>query len=230
MPSWMNPPPSTRARALRWMVALAVVQFLWSPACPAQPAGDSATRTLVFFGDSLTAGYGLADPSTQAYPALIQQKIDAQPLSWRVVNAGLSGETSAGGVRRVDWVLRQGVDLFVLELGANDGLRGTAPEVTRANLQAIIDKVRSAHPKARIVLAGMRMPASMGSDYREAFHSVYEDLAARNLLIFIPFLLEGVAGNPDLNQGDSIHPNASGEIVVAGLLWKTLFPELKKLH
>jgi acyl-CoA thioesterase-1 len=114
----------------------------------------------------LTAGYGLADPAIQSFPALIQRKIDAQHLRWRVVNAGLSGETSAGGLRRVDWVLRQGADAFVLELGGNDGLRGIAPEVTRQNLQAIIDRVRSAYPKARVILLGMRMPASMGRNTR----------------------------------------------------------------
>jgi len=183
-------------------------------------------RTIVFFGDSLTAGYGLADPDTQSYPALIQGKIDAEHLPWHVVNAGLSGETSAGGLRRVDWVLRQRVDVFVLELGGNDGLRGTAPEVTRANLQAIIDRVRSRYPQARIVLAGMRMPASMGQDYAEAFGAVFPALAAKNGLVSIPFLLQGVAERPDLNQGDMIHPTAAGDAVVADLVWKTLSPIL----
>jgi acyl-CoA thioesterase-1 len=182
----------------------------------------------VFFGDSLTAGYGLADPSTQSYPALIQRKIEAQHLPWRVVNAGLSGETSAGGVRRVDWVLRQGVDLFVLELGANDGLRGTATEVTKANLQVIIDRVRATYPQAKIVLAGMRMPASMGPEYDEAFRSIYPALAKKNRVTLIPFLLEGVAGQPDFNQPDGMHPTAAGDVIVADLVWKFLRPLLKE--
>ena len=224
----MNPPPSTRARAPRWWVALSAVPLLWASACPAQQAGDSARRTLVFFGDSLTAGYGLADPSTQSYPALIQRKIEAQHLPWRVVNAGLSGETSAGGVRRVDWVLRQGVDLFVLELGANDGLRGTATEVTKANLQVIIDRVRATYPQAKIVLAGMRMPASMGPEYDEAFRSIYPALAKKNRVTLIPFLLEGVAGQPDFNQPDGMHPTAAGDVIVADLVWKFLRPLLKE--
>jgi acyl-CoA thioesterase-1 len=189
-------------------------------------AGAPVERTIVFFGDSLTAGLGLADPETQSYPALIQGKIDAARLPWHVVNAGLSGETSAGGLRRVDWVLRRKIDVFVLELGANDGLRGTAPEVTRANLQAIIDKVRSMYPEARIVLAGMRMPPSMGPDYAEAFGAVYPALAAKNGSILIPFLLEKVAEKPELNQSDGIHPNASGTAVVANTVWNVLLPIL----
>jgi acyl-CoA thioesterase I len=190
------------------------------------PAATLAARTLVFFGDSLTAGYGLADPESQSYPALIQRKIDAAHLRWRVVNAGLSGETSAGGLRRVDWVLTQKVDLFVLELGANDGLRGTAPSVTEANLQAIIDRVHSKYPEAGIVLAGMRMPESMGEDFAGAFHAVFPSLAVRNRIPLIPFLLEGVAGNPDLNQGDNLHPTAPGDAVVANTVWKVILPLL----
>jgi acyl-CoA thioesterase I len=185
-------------------------------------------RTIVFFGDSLTAGFGLADPGTQAYPALIQKRIEAERLPWHVVNAGLSGETSAGGLRRIDWVLRQRVDVLVLELGANDGLRGTAPDVTRANLQAIIDRVRSRYPEARIVLAGMRMPTSMGPDYAEAFRAVYPALAAKNKLILIPFLLEGVGGRPELNQGDGIHPTVPGAEIVAATVWKSISQMLKK--
>lgn len=217
-----------RARAPRLPSVLAAALLLCAPAGPAHAADARGARTIVFFGDSLTAGYGLADPSTQSFPARIQQKIDSEHLPWRVVNAGLSGETSAGGLRRVDWVLRQEADVFVLELGGNDGLRGIAPEVTRANLQAIIGRVRSAQPKARVVLAGMRMPASMGPDYAEAFRSIYPDLARRNGLILVPFLLEGVAGRQDLNQPDGIHPTADGDLIVAELLWKSLRPVLAK--
>jgi acyl-CoA thioesterase-1 len=183
-------------------------------------------RTIVFFGDSLTAGYGLADPETQSFPARVQQKIDAEHLPWHAVNAGLSGETSAGGLRRVDWVLQQRVDVFVLELGANDGLRGTAPEVTRANLQGIIDRVRAKYPQVPIVLAGMRMPTSMGADYAESYRAVFPALAAANKLVLIPFLLDRVAGNPELNQGDSVHPTAAGAAIVAQTVWNAVHPLL----
>jgi acyl-CoA thioesterase-1 len=190
------------------------------------PAVCAQERTIVFFGDSLTAGLGLPDPDNQSYPALIQAKIDAARLPWHVVNAGLSGETSAGGLRRIDWVLRQRVDVFVLELGANDGLRGTAPAVTRANLQAIIDRVRAQQPQARIVLAGMKMPPSMGAEYAAAFDAVFPALAAKDGLVLIPFLLEGVAENPNLNQGDNLHPNIEGATIVANTVWKWIGPIL----
>jgi acyl-CoA thioesterase-1 len=191
------------------------------------PAASAQERTIVFFGDSLTAGLGLPDPDTQSYPALIQAKIDAAHLPWHVVNAGLSGETSAGGLRRIDWVLRQKVDVFVLELGANDGLRGTAPAVTQTNLQAIVDRVRAQQPQARIVLAGMKMPPSMGAEYAAAFDAVFPALAARDGLVLVPFLLEGVAENPNLNQGDNLHPNIEGATIVANTVWKWIFPILK---
>jgi acyl-CoA thioesterase-1 len=188
------------------------------------PSAGAQEKTIVFFGDSLTAGYGLPDPDTQSYPALIQAKIDALHLPWHVVNAGLSGETSAGGLRRIDWVLRQKVDVFVLELGANDGLRGTAPATTQANLQAIIDRVRAHRPGARIVLAGMKMPPSMGIEYSDAFDAVFPALAAKDGLVLIPFLLEGVAEKPGLNQGDDLHPNPEGAELVANTVWKWLLP------
>lgn len=190
------------------------------------PGVCAQERTIVFFGDSLTAGLGLPDPDTQSYPALIQAKIDAAHLPWHVVNAGLSGETSAGGLRRIDWVLRQKVDVFVLELGANDGLRGTAPAVTQTNLQAIIDRIRAQQPQARIVLAGMKMPPSMGAEYAAAFDAVFPALAAKDGLVLIPFLLEGVAENPNLNQGDNLHPNIEGATIVANTVWKWIVPIL----
>jgi acyl-CoA thioesterase-1 len=189
-------------------------------------AETPAERTLVFFGDSLTAGLGLPDPDTQAYPALIQKKIDAGRLPWRVVNAGLSGETTAGGLRRVDWVLHQKIDLFVLELGGNDGLRGTPVGTTEANLQGIIDHVRAKYPSAGIVLVGMRMPENLGPDYTEGFGAIYPELAHKNHLPLIPFLLEGVAGRADLNQADGIHPTPAGEIVIADDVWKAIRPML----
>jgi acyl-CoA thioesterase I len=184
-------------------------------------------RTIVFFGDSLTAGYGLENPDEEAFPALIQRRIDAAGLPWTVVNAGLSGETSAGGLRRVEWVLRQPIDIFVLELGGNDGLRGISPSVTRANLLAIIDRVRMKDPSARIVLAGMEMPTNMGEDYGRQFAGTFTAVAAQERIALIPFLLEGVGGRPELNQGDGIHPTAAGHVIVADNVWRVLQPMLK---
>ena len=184
-------------------------------------------HTIVLFGDSLTAGYGLADPGAESYPALLQQKINAAGLDWRVVNAGLSGETSAAGLRRVDWILRQPVGLFVLALGANDGLRGIDPAVTRANLQAILDRVRAKYPAARIVVAGMQMPPSMGEDFTRRFQAIFPAVAEKSGATLLPFLLERVGGDPELNQADRIHPNAAGHAIVADTVWKTLRPLLE---
>ncbi len=203
----------------------AAIALLVLPAL-APAAGPAAARTIVFFGDSLTAGYGLPDPDLQSYPAQIQARIDAEHLPWHVVNAGLSGETSAGGVRRIDWVLNQKLDIFFLELGANDGLRGTSTESTRSNLQVIIDRVRARYPQARIVIAGMRMPPNMGPDFAEAFRAIFPDLAGKNHATLVPFLLEGVAEVPGLNQGDGIHPNPAGAARVALGVWKILEPLL----
>lgn len=183
-------------------------------------------KTIVFFGDSLTAGYGLDDPAAQAYPALIQEKIDAAGLPWRVVNAGLSGETTAGGRRRVDWILRQNVDCFVLALGANDGLRGVPAAETRSNLKAIIERVRTKFPGARVVMAGMQMPTNLGPEYTQTFREVFPAVAKETEVPFIPFLLEGVGGHPELNQPDAIHPNAAGHARIAETVWATLRPLL----
>ena len=186
----------------------------------------AAPRTLLFFGDSLTAGYGLEDPATEAYPALIQGKISAAQLDWKVVSAGLSGETTAGGLRRVDWVLRQPIDVFVLALGGNDLMRGIDPAVSRANLQGIIDRVHARYPAAKIVLTGMKVPPSLGADYARTFEGIYPALAEKNKLLFIPFLLEGVGGHPELNQPDGIHPTAEGHARVAETVWQSLRPLL----
>jgi acyl-CoA thioesterase-1 len=209
-----------------WVLRLAAALLLALAPASRGGAQAPAVRTIVFFGDSLTAGLGLADPGTQSFPGQIQKKIDAQHLPWRVVNAGLSGETSAGGLRRIDWVLNQRVDALVLELGGNDGLRGTATDVTEANLQAIIDRVRSRYPDARIVLAGMRMPPNMGQEYTEAFQAIFPALARKNKTDLVPFLLDGVAERPGLNQADGIHPNASGAALVADGVWKVILPIL----
>jgi acyl-CoA thioesterase-1 len=184
------------------------------------------TRTLVFFGDSLTEGYGLDDPAENAYPALIQKKIDAEHLPWKVVNAGLSGDTTAGGLRRIDWVLRQPVTLFFLALGANDGLRGIAPGLTEANLRGIIGKVRSAHPSATVVLAGMQMPPNLGETYTRHFAATFPSVADEEHVKLLPFLLEGVGGHPELNQADGMHPNIAGHRIIADNLWRFLRPYL----
>lgn len=181
-------------------------------------------RTIIFFGDSITAGSGL-DPD-EAFPALIQKKLDAAGRPWRVVNAGLSGETTAGGLRRLDWILRQPVDIFVIELGGNDGLRGIPPETSRANLQTMIERIRAKHPRVTLVLAGMQMPTNMGPDYTRRFAAMYPDLAEKNRTALIPFLLEGVGGVASLNQADGIHPTAAGHQIVADTVWRTLQPLL----
>lgn len=183
-------------------------------------------RTLVFFGDSLTAGYGLDDPANESFPGRIRKKIEAAGLDWRVVNAGLSGETSAGGLRRIEWILRQPVDVFVLALGANDGLRGISPAVTSANLQGILDLVRAKHPTAKIVVAGMLMPMSMGEDYARAFSAMYPALSEKNEATLVPFFLQGVGGVAAMNQPDRIHPSKDGHAVIAGTMWKYLRPLL----
>lgn len=186
-----------------------------------EKGGESAEgKVLVFFGNSLTAGMGL-DPS-DSFPALIQNKLDSLDLNYSVVNAGLSGETTAGGNSRVDWVLNQKPDVFVLELGANDGLRGIPLDETRSNLQSIIDKVRKKNPEVIIVLVGMQIPPNMGPEYTAEFRKIFPELAEKNSIALIPFLLEGVAGNPELNQRDGIHPTADGQKIVAENVWKVL--------
>ena len=213
--------PLRARRSLLHNLGLAVAAFV-----PFVAAAAADTKTVLFFGDSLTAGYGLEDPATEAFPALVQKKIDAVGLPWRVVNAGLSGETSAGGRRRVDWILRQPVDIFVLALGGNDGLRGIPPDATRANLQAIIDRVREKSPATKIVLAGIAAPPNMGADFTRAFAAIFPELAEKNHVVLIPFLLEGVGGRPELNQSDGIHPTAEGHAAVAETVWAVLKPLL----
>jgi acyl-CoA thioesterase-1 len=183
-------------------------------------AATAAPKTVLFYGDSITAGYGL-DPD-QAYPALIQKKIEGAGLDYRVVNAGLSGETTSGGLRRLDWTLRQQVDVFVLALGGNDGLRGVSTDVTKRNLQTMIDRIRARYPGVIVVLAGMQMPTSMGPEYTTAFRQLFPDLAAANKTPLVPFLLEGVGGIAELNQPDLIHPTAEGQKIVAANVWAVL--------
>ena len=184
-------------------------------------AGIPARKTILFFGNSLTAGYGLEEPAL-AFPGLIQKRIDSLGLPYLVVNAGVSGETTATGRGRIGWVLRQPVDVFVLELGANDGLRGIPVEETGRNLQAIVDTVRASYPDVRIVLAGMESPPNMGKSFTDGFRRVFPDLAKRNGIALIPFLLEGVAGEPALNQADGIHPTAEGHRILMENTWAVL--------
>ncbi len=181
---------------------------------------ETARKVILFFGNSLTAGMGL-DPE-DAFPAVIQNKLDSLQLDYEVINAGLSGETTASGKNRLSWVLNQKVDIFVLELGANDGLRGIPLEETRKNLQAIIKTVQEKNPNTRIVLAGMQIPPNMGKAYTSEFRNIFPELAKRNKAALIPFLLDDVAGNPELNQDDGIHPTIDGQKIVADNVWEIL--------
>lgn len=184
----------------------------------------STPKTILFYGDSLTAGYGLSPE--EAFPALVGKKLNQLGKPVKIVNAGLSGETSAGGLSRIDWVLRQPVDIFVLELGPNDGLRGLPLEQTEKNLQAIIDKVRSKYPGVKIVIAGMMVPPNLGPDYTAKFKKLFPDLARKNNARLIPFLLQDVAGNEKLNLPDGIHPNPDGHKIVAENVYKVIKPLL----
>ncbi len=181
-------------------------------------------KIILFYGDSLTAGYGLS--TEEAFPSLIEKKLIKTGKSAKVVNAGLSGETSAGGLSRIDWVLRQPVDVFVLELGANDALRGLPLDQTKKNLQAIIDKVKVKNPKAKFVIAGMMVPPNMGQEYTTKFKNIFPDLAKTNNATLIPFLLQDVAGNERLNLSDGIHPNIEGHKIVADNVFKVINPLL----
>ncbi len=191
-----------------------------------EPADDDRPA-IVFVGTSLTAGLGLTDPD-EAYPALIQRKVDSLGLNYRVVNAGVSGETSAGALKSIGWLMRSPASVVVIETGANDGLRGLSVAALRENVQGIIDSVRAAHPDARIVLAGMEAPPNLGARYTAAFREVFPDLARANHAALIPFLLEGVAGVDSLNQADAIHPNARGAQRVAANVWQVLLPVLEE--
>lgn len=188
---------------------------------------DSSQKTkvkrIVFFGDSLTAGYGLEDVEN-AFPGLIQDKIDSLQLNYRVVNSGISGETTAGGKNRIDWVLNEQPDIFVLELGANDGLRGVNLSATKSNLQFIINAVQKKYPDTKIVLAGMQIPPNMGQEYTAEFKNIFPDLAEKNAIVLVPFLLENVGGIANLNQSDGIHPTKEGHIILAKNVWEVLGP------
>ncbi len=182
------------------------------------------TKTILFFGDSITAGYGLS--VEEAFPALVEQQLKKVGKNIKVVNAGLSGETSAGGLNRIDWVLRQPVHIFILELGANDGLRGLPLDQTQQNLQTIIDKVKAKNPEAKIILAGMMVPPNLGKEYTTEFSNIYPQLAMKNNATLIPFLLKGVGGDDKLNLADGIHPNVEGHRIVAQNVLQIIEPLL----
>jgi acyl-CoA thioesterase I len=187
---------------------------------------DGGARNILVVGDSITAGYGL-DPD-EAYPALLQEKIDQAQLGFRVVNAGLSGDTSAGGLRRIGWLLRQPVEVLILELGGNDGLRGISTEETKKNLLGIIQKTREKYPQARVIVAGMQMPKNMGEEYTNKYREIFPEVARNSGSELIPFLLDGVGGKAELNQADRIHPTAEGQKIIAETVWKALEPVLRK--
>jgi acyl-CoA thioesterase I len=196
-----------------------------SPATTTPPTPTSLAPSVLFLGTSLTAGLGI-DPE-QAYPALIQRKIDSAGLHYRVINAGVSGETSAGALRRVDWLFREPISVLVVETGANDGLRGLSPDSLRSNIQAIFDRAKQLHPAPRLVLLGMRVPPNYGKTYSQRFQAVYRELAEANNAALVPFLLEGVGGMSQLNQADGIHPTAEGQQQLAATVWRVLEPVLR---
>jgi acyl-CoA thioesterase I len=192
----------------------------------AQDASDATggKKRIVVLGDSITAGYGL-DPQ-EAYPALLQKKVDAASLPYTVTNAGVSGDTTAGGLRRVGWALGKGADVLVIALGGNDGLRGISPEQTEKNLSGIIDKAREKNPAVKVVIAAMQMPDNMGAEFTTKFKGLFAKVAEEKKATLVPFLLEGVGGIDSLNQQDRIHPNVEGQTKVAENVWKVLKPEL----
>jgi acyl-CoA thioesterase I len=210
----------SRGRFVAWFSVALPLSLILIGAIPS-PA------VILFLGDSITAGYGL--DISQAYPALIQQKIEAKNWPFKVVNAGQSGDTTAGGLNRIDWLLRSRIDVLVLELGGNDGLRGVPAETIRKNLQSIIDRVKTKYPKAKIIVAGMKLPPNMGHSYTQEFESVFASIAKKNDAPLIPFILEGVGGVRDLNLPDGIHPTVRGQQIVAANVWKVLEPILRSL-
>ena len=179
-------------------------------------------KRILFFGDSLTAGYGLLNPSLESFPALLQEKINKENLRYKVINGGLSGETTTGGRSRIDLFLNQQIDVFVLELGANDLLRGIPAEQTSNNLQSIVDKVKEKFPGVKLVLLGLELPPYIARNYAVNFRALFRRMAERNNMAFLPFLLDGVAGIPDLNLTDGFHPSFKGYQIIAEKVWQVL--------
>ncbi|WP_245181054.1 arylesterase [Flavobacterium sp. XN-5] len=197
-----------------------------STAAKTEQAETSSSKKIVVFGDSLTAGYGLEDVN-DAFPGIIQDKIDALQLDYTIVNSGVSGETTSGGINRIDWVLNEEPSIFILELGANDGLRGVPLQQTKENLQGIIDAVKKKYPSTKIILAGMQLPPNMGQTYTTEFKNLFPSLSKKNDLYLIPFLLDNVGGVAALNQSDGIHPTKEGHEILATNVWNVLKPILK---
>ncbi len=197
------------------------------------PAGNpdsSRTKvTVLFFGTSLTAGYGLAD-TKQAFPNLVSQRAAASGTPIVAINAGLSGETSAGAVRRIDWTLKRPVDIVVLETGGNDALRALDPDTLKDNLQQIVAKIRSAQPRAKVMIVEMQAPPNLGRAYTDRFRKAYAKVASANNVVLVPFLLDRVAGKADLNQADGVHPNEKGEPIVADNIWRALEPVVREVY
>jgi acyl-CoA thioesterase-1 len=204
-------------------VLLVVALLLAGPLIEVTGAPGTGERIIVALGDSLTAGLGVA--SDEAYPALLEARARKAGFDYRVVNAGVSGDTSAGGLRRLDWVLRSRPDVVIVALGSNDGLRGLPVAALRDNLTTIVTRLRAAG--ARVLLVGMRVPPNYGAAYAGDFAEVFGSVARRTSVAFLPFLLEGVAGDPTLNQPDGIHPNAAGQRIVADRVWTALRPLLR---
>ena len=192
---------------------------------PLVQASEPAAKKIVFLGDSITAGYGLK--KEQAYPALIKELAQEDGHAIQVVNAGLSGDTTSGGLRRIRVLARKPMDLLVIALGGNDGLRGIPPKTSQANLEAIVDYVQQKHPKAKIIIAGMQMPDNMGKDYTDAFQKMFSSVADRKKVHHLKFLLENVAAEKSLNLADGIHPNAQGQAIIAKHVYKAMVPLLK---
>jgi acyl-CoA thioesterase-1 len=212
-------------KLMRTIRGLAFASLLCGTTALAQDDAP-AKKTIVFLGDSLSAGSGVKPQ--EAFPALVQEKIRARGLPFEVVNAGVGGDTTAGGLRRLDWLLQRKIDVLVLELGGNDGLRGLPVSNIKSNLQAMIDKAKAKNPDVKIVIAGMQMPPNVGAKYAEEFRQVFYDVAKENSATMIPFLLEGVGGLREFNQPDLIHPNPLGHKIVADVVWKTIEPLLNE--
>lgn len=214
----------------RFFSSFALLYFgvgaVWFPAlASASDNVATATKRIVILGDSITAGYGL-NPSL-AYPALLQKKINKANLDYKIINAGISGDTTSGGVRRLDWVLGKGADVLMIALGGNDGLRGVASKQVRDNLNAMIQRARAKSPDIQILIAGMQMPGSMGANYAKQFSAIFSEVAEKNKVDLIPFLLDGVGGVEKYNQPDLIHPTAEGQEKIAETVWEVLKPMLK---
>ncbi len=208
------------------LIAICLIASVAFGQAPTKTARRSAEKTIVFLGDSISAGLGVRPE--EAFPALIEGKIRAAGLPFETINAGVSGDTSAGGLRRIDWLLQGKIDVLVLELGANDGLRGVPSASLKANLESIIDKARASNPQIKIVIAGMQLPPNLGAKFTTDFQNVFAEVAKEKEATLIPFLLAGVGGHRDLNQPDLIHPTAAGHKIVAETVWQTLEPILRE--